>query len=406
MVWLRIVWLKSLSKVLGKIKGFYGRFKNASKRGVLLPAWRTLTGETPLISFETLLNIYLQDPAAKAAVDFIADQTVGMGFYTTAEDSRAKAVVDEFNEAVNLDGMLMQATREIVGFGNSFWERIEPNQLESLKILPLTSVEKILRDRYGGVQGYKQTFRYGSNLLDAERIIHFCWNPVDGEAFGTGILRSLAETMQLNNGETRPCYAAMKGGIEKGMTEIIKKYAGPTELWKFPGLPDDKASEYASLLKGMPREGARFVVNVPAEVEVITVDPRSRFEAYVEHVWNQFILGLQTPLPKLFTTPGFTEASAKAAIEVAERKVMALQRFLKRIVEREIFAAVARQGGFDPVKAQIRLNWGIPEKLELTVEDQLKAFELGAIRGEELRKMLIKQGWELWEPKQQQPSSG
>jgi len=392
--------LKSLSKALRKIKGFYERLKNTSKRGVFLPAWRTLTGEPPLVSFETLVNIYLQDPAAKAAVDFIADQTVGMGFYTTAEDPKAKALVDEFNEAINLDDMLMQATREIVAFGNSFWEKIEPNRLESLRILPLTSVEKILRDKFGVVQGYKQSFRYGSNLLDAEHIIHFCWNPVDGEAFGTGTLRSLAETMQLSNGETRPCYAVMKAGIEKGMTEVIKKYAGPTELWKFPGLPDDKASEYASLLRGMPREGARFVVNVPAEVEVVTVDPRSRFEGYVEHVWNQFILGLQTPLPKLFTTPGFTEASARAAIEVAERKVMALQRFLKRIIEREIFVPIAKQTGFDPVKAQVRLNWGMPEKPELTVQDELRAFELGAIRSEELRKMLVKQGWELWESQQ------
>jgi len=391
---------EGLSRVLGKIKGFYGRLTKASKQGVLLPAWRALAGETPSITLGTLVSIYLQDPAAKASVDFIADQTVGMGFYTTAEDSGAKTVVDEFNEAVNLDGMLTQATREIVGFGNSFWERIEPDHLESLQILPLTSVERILRDRYGVVQGYKQSFRYGSSLLDAQRIIHFCWNPVDGEAFGTGTLRSLAEAMQLNNGETRPCYATMKAGIEKGMTEIIRKFAGPTELWKFPGVPDDKASEYASLLRNMPREGARFVVNVPAEVEVVTVDPRSRFEAYVEHVWNQFILGLQTPLPKLFTTPGFTEASARAAIEVAERKVMALQRFLKRIVEREIFVPVVEQAGFDPVKAQVRLNWGMPEKPELTVGDQLRAFELGAIRSEELRKMLIKQGWELWEPEQ------
>lgn len=166
-----------------KIKGFYGRFKKTSKRGVLLPAWKSLTGETPLISFETLVYIYLQDPAAKAAVDFIADQAVGMGFYTTSEDLGAKAVVDEFSEAVNLDGLLMQTTREVVGFGNSFWEKVEPDYLESLKVLPLTSVDKILRDRYGGVEGYRQTFRYGGNFLDVGRIVHFCWNVVDGEAF-------------------------------------------------------------------------------------------------------------------------------------------------------------------------------------------------------------------------------
>ena len=188
-----------------------------------------------------------------------------------------------------------------------------------------------------------------------------------------------------------------KGGLEKGMTEIVKKYAGPTEIWKFPGLADDKASEYASVIKNMPREGARFVVNVPSEVEVVTVDPRSRFEAYVEHIWNQFILGLQTPLPKLFTTPGFTEASARAAIEIAERRIMSLQRFIRRIVEREIFKPVVEQAGLDPAKGGCRLNWGMPEKPEATVGDALRAFELGGIRAEELRKMLEKAGWELWE---------
>jgi len=386
-----------LSRFLGRLKGFYGRLRGTDKQGVLLPAWRSVTGETPPVSFETLMKVYIQDPAVRAAVDFLADQTVGMGFYTTAGMPRTKAVVDEFNESVDLDGLLMRATHEVVAFGNSFWEMIEPSRLECLRILPITSIEKILRDKYGEVQGYKQTFRYGGGSLDSDCIIHFRWNPLDGEAFGTGILRSLTEPMNLGNGEKRPSFIAMKGGMEKGMTEIVKKYAGPTEIWKFPGLADDKASEYASLIKNMPREGGRFVVNVPWEVEVVSVDPRSRFEAYVEHVWNQFILGLQTPLPKLFTTPGFTEASARAAVEIAERRVMALQRFIKRTVEREIFTPVIEQAGLDPAKTGCRLNWGMAEKPEVAVADVLRAFELGAIRAEELRKMLKNVGWELWE---------
>jgi len=364
----------------------------------MLPAFRTVIGESPSFSFDALVDIYLCDPAARAAVDFLADQTVGSGFYTTAEDAAAKIVVDEFNEAVNLDDMLLRTCREIVAFGNCFWEKLEPNFLEGLKILPITSIDKVLRDQYGEVQGFRQTVRYGGNMLPPERIIHFCWNPVDGEAFGSGILRSLAGVMSLSGNESRPSFVDMKASIEKGMTEIMRKYAGPTELWKFPGLPDDKASEYASLLKSMPREGGRFVVNMPAEVDVIAVDPRSRFDAYVEHVWNQYILGLQTPLPKLFTTPGFTEASAKAAIEVAERKVMALQRFIKRIIEREVFASVVRQVGFKPKEVQVRLNWGSPKIGEMRIEDLLKAFEDEAIRKDELRKMLIKQGWDLAEP--------
>jgi len=73
-------------------------------------------------------------------------------------------------------------------------------------------------------------------------------------------------------------------------------------------------------------------------------------------------LGGQTPISKLLTTLGFTEASANAAIEVAERHVMSLQRFTKRIVEREVFVPVIQQAGLEPKKADCRLNWGMPEK--------------------------------------------
>jgi len=367
----------------------------AEKKGVLLPAWRTITGETPPISFETLLSIYVSDPAAHAAVDFLADQAVGAGFYTTAELPEAKTVVDTFNEVSHIDELLLQTAREIVAFGNCFWEKLEPAKLENLQLLPITSIGRIVRDAYGNIQGYKQSFHYGNGTLEPERIVHFRWNTVNGEAFGTGVLRTLAESLKLTNIDTRPSFAAMKASMEKSMTEIVRKHSGPTEIWKFEGLSDDRISEYAAMLKSMPREGARFVVNTPVEVEVVSVDPRSRFDAYVEHVWNQYQLGLQTPLPKLFTSPGFTEASAKAAIQIAERKVLALQRFIKRIVEREVFAPAVSQAGIDARKAKCRLQWGQPEKPLLKVEDMLKAFESGVVNAEELRAMLAKAGWEL-----------
>jgi hypothetical protein len=399
-----------LSKVLKRIfEGFSSLI--GGSRGVLLPAWKKVLGEAPAVSFETLLDVYLRDPAAKAAVDFLADQAVGMGFYTTVVEGfeDAKEIIDEFNESVNLDGLLQITAREVVALGNSFWEKIEPDHLESLKLLPIISIDKILRDRFGKVEGYKQTFAYGGTKIDPARVIHFCWNPVAQEPFGTGILHSLCTKLSLEGGETRPSYIVMKGAMEKGMTEIIRKYAGPTELWKFPGLRDDKANEYASKIKNMPREGARFVVNTEAEVDVVTVDPRSRFEAYVDHTWNQFILGLQTPLPKLFTTPGFTEASARAAIEVAERKVMALQRFIKRIVEREIFAPVLKQAGQNLVKAQVRLEWGLPEKPDvealLPMLANIAKDRPDIISAKEFRKILVDMGLALEKTEEEQEPS-
>jgi hypothetical protein len=85
---------------------------------------------------------------------------------------------------------------------------------------------------------------------------------------------------------------------------------------------------------------------------------------YVETLEDEFVLGLQTPLAKLIIKTGFTEASADAALEIAGRRVLALQRFVKRGVERYLFDRVVASAGLDPVKAQVRLNWGILESLD------------------------------------------
>ena len=100
-------------------------------------------------------------------------------------------------------------------------------------------------------------------------------------------------------------------------------------------------------------------------------------------------------MPKLFTTPGFTEASANAAIELAERKVYALQRFVKRVVEKEVFVPIIQQEGYDPQKADCRLNWGTPERPQIVVADIIRAAELQLISSTEFRSIMKKVGWEL-----------
>ena len=397
-----------MSVVLKKFKEFYGKLQK--NQGVLLPAWRQAYGEPRIVSFSDVITAYTRDPSCKAFVDFLADQAVGMGFYTTfnkeyAQAEQAKQIVDEFNEAVNLDELLQIGAREIVASGNSFWLKMEPERLENVKILPLTGFDNsraVMRDRYGDVTGYSYSYGDVKTSFPPEKIIHFKWNPVNFSAFGTGVLQVLLTELCFN-GDKRMSFLEMKARIEKIMPEIFEKYAGPDELWIFAGASDEKLAEYQRLIKSKPKAGARFVYNkAEADVKTVAVDPRARYEAYVEHILNQVYLGGQTPLPKLFTTPGFTEASARAALEIAERKVMALQRFIKRTCEREIFYPVIQQAGLNPVKANCRLNWG-REKPEVKLEDMIRLAEISAssgveyVRPEEVRKNLIKSGFELWE---------
>ena len=371
----------------------------------LKPSAGALPGEYPPIEFGLLLEIYLKDPTARAAVDYLADQVVGMGFYTTAELPEAKELVDEFCECVGLDELLQITAREVIAFGNSFWLKITPDKLEGLKLIPITNIHRIFRAPDGTVEAYE--VRSGGKFVKLKpgEVIHFKWNAVNNEAFGSGLLRTLAEPLELqvvNISERKPLYV-MKALMQEALIMQLLTHSSPNQLWIFPGIPPSeldvsKPGTIAYEVANMPPWGARWVSNQKdADVKVAVPRISRGFEMHIENISDEFILGLQTPLPKLIIKRGFTEASAKAAVELVERKVMALQRFIKRVVERQVFTPLVEQAGFDPREARVRLHWGVPERPELEVSDILRAFELGVISREEARGMLAEIGWKLSE---------
>jgi hypothetical protein len=77
-----------------------------------------------------------------------------------------------------------------------------------------------------------------------------------------------------------------------------------------------------------------------------------------------------------------------------------IQRMIKRRVEREIFAVIVQQAGYDSAKAAVRLNWGSPDEPEMLMADLISAATspVPLIRAEEFRKNAIKAGWQLWDP--------
>jgi hypothetical protein len=192
----------------------------------------------------------------------------------------------------------------------------------------------------------------------------------------------------------------MKAKIERIMPRIFEKYAGPDVLALLEKADESTIQKFAQAIKNRGEEGAWLFYSGKGDIRPVTLDPRARFEYYVEHLINQFYLGCETPLPRLFSTPGFTEASAKAALELQTMLIKPVQRYIKRQVEREIFDVVLAQAGVDPAGAQARLHWGSPKTQETSMADMLRAAELGFIRAEEFRKNAVKLGWELWEKAQ------
>lgn len=374
--------------------------------------------DTSTIPLSDVMKLYDRDPTCKSSIDLLAASTVGMGFYTTADAKydkapQAKAAVDNFCEDVNLDGLLNEMAKPLIGCGNDFWLKLTPNQLTDALRIPIDAIQRI---GLGTVQdlkiphkptGYQLLTTYGGaagNELKPEAVIHWRLNGNNPSGFGTGLLQVLLHTLTID-AEKRPPYAWMKAKIEKILPNIFIKYAGPDVVVQLEGQREDTIKKYEAAIKNRPEEGQwLFSGSKSVGVYPVTIDPRARFEYYIDHMVNQFYLGCETPLPRLFSTPGFTEASARAALSLQDMLIKPTQRYIKRQVEKEIFSTIVKQAGFDPEKAKVRLNFGSPQTPQVSLTDLIKAAEIGLIRTEEFRKNAVKFGWELWAAKNQKPT--
>lgn len=364
--------------------------------------------ETADIPLAEVMQLYERDPTCKASVDLLAASTVGMGFYTTCEQGqeKAKAAVDRFCEEVNIDCLLNDMAKALIACGNDFWLKLTPRRLSDVLRMPIDAVDRVQLSSVEGlklpykVEGYKLSYKYQLNttsILSPEAVIHWRLNSYNTSSLGLGLLQVLVHTLTVGT-DKRPAYSWMKAKIERIMPKIFEKYAGPDVLAYVDKADSATIKQFESAIKNRPEEGAWLFYNRPCEVKPVTIDPRAQgFVYYIDHIVNQFYLGCETPLPRLFSTPGFTEASARAALDLQDMLIKPIQRYIKRQVEREIFNPVLRQSGFDPAKTKVRLNWGSPKTPEFVPADLIHAAQLGLIRPEEFRKNAVKFGWELWD---------
>jgi hypothetical protein len=372
--------------------------------------------ETPSIPLADVMGLYERDPTCKSSVDLLAASAVGMGFYTTVNEKyggakEAKKAVDQFSESVNFDTLLCDMARVLIACGNDFWLKITPERLAELHRLPIDAVERIEQSSMQNsglkipykVESYKLRQSYGGESLRPEAIAHWRINCIGLSGFGTGVLQVLLHSLTFQS-DRRPAYAWMKAKIERIMPKIFEKYAGPDVLALLEKADEATIQKFERAIKNRSEEGAWLFYSGKGDIKPIVLDPRARFEYYVDHIINQFYLGCETPLPRLFSTPGFTEASAKAALDLQAMLIKPIQRYIKRQVERDIFDVVLAQTGFNPSEAQMRLNWGSERLPEIVMADMLKAAELGLIRHEEFRKNAVKFGWQLWGQSQPETS--
>ena len=413
-----------LSRLIAPIKAL--RSQSRSEGVVVGLGGYYYASEYPQPSFAEYVDWYRRDPSVMAAADFIGQAVAGVGGYTTSDNPEAKDVVDEFNEEVNLDEIHLQVGVWSLLCGNFFLERVyseytteevfdggsrvelaapaEGAELVGLKPIPLTSISSVQRDRFGRILWYNQVFKGVQLKLSPKIVVHYAWNRVDCEPFGTGWLTPLITQGRGYASEAsgrvrrRGSLLELKERLDDAAARLCLRYV-PRHVYNFPGKSDDWVRSLAKDLAKLEPE-QDFVTNVEGfDVKEVTVGSRASIEFLWRYIWEQVLIGTQTHHIRLFTTPGFTEASAKEATAAMERKIAAARRFIKRITEREIFRPLLESRGFSG-DVSVRWNWGAVEKPQPKIEHLIEFSKLAAqglevVSVDEVRAMLRDFGFKL-----------
>ena len=355
--------------------------------------------------FKRRLECFLKDPDTYTAIISLTALIVGPGFHVSG-DERAVNVVNDFNREVGMDQLLFKAISEMLWAGNSFWLRVyEDGRLTALRHIPSTSIAAIHRSDFE-IKAL-EVRSIGGELLKIgfENVVHFYFIRHGGEVLGSPINRPLTETRLFYDADRGtfhelPSYYDVKWGMEWAMWKVLMKYP-PRHIYLFPRLSGEAQREYAEKIKRM-LPGEDIVTNQELKVIDAKMDPRARFDSYIEYLDNKVTIGLMNTILRLFTKPGFTEASAREANRIQANLVAAIQRAVKRTVERQIYYPLLESYGIDPRKAEVRFNWGIPEKPKITLEDVQRFYSTPphvepALTRPEVRKILRGLGFPIAE---------
>lgn len=398
--------LKHLSKKLGNLKrlseGLKSIISGIRKTGTLMVPEKTWGGRVyPDPTFERMMEVHLGDPDVESALEFIGGIAVGNGFETIvneeySEAETAKEIIDNNCKEFGLDQLTQEMAVDIIGYGNCWFWKGNPEKIEYLARISPGTIKACEFSDDGLFLKSVQTTYY---KFPANELIWLKTNRIGKTPLGVGILQKLCTALKTTSGETRAPFAEIKARVQEAMATQIEKFSAPNQMWVLPDCPDDKLVTYHAKIQKF-KQGTRLAYNKAGATVIQAIPERMRgLDFYAETLWNSFYLALATPYPKLILGggPGFTEASAKAAERIGERKIFTLQRYLKRVIETEIFDVWLMQEGLDPKQAQPRLNWRLSDrpKMEVLLPLLHGTWLKKGMTTEEWRKILMNIGVDL-----------
>lgn len=283
---------------------------------------------------------YEEDATVGTSVDTLSEMVIGPDIYVTIkneDDSATKAAkeeIDSLNEKIRLQENLLNVDKCMNIFGFCPVERIikvggypPPGGISGLMVLDPPTVT-YQREPNGTVKGYTQTVESGKPIpFKPDDLIWFTNNQAGnarGSLYGTSRIKRVIKLLDIRD------------QVIQNIEGIMRNQARPPIVWRVNSEGD------VQTLKGILKEckdAETDPVVFPAnaiQFDVVKTETRASYWEYVPYIDGLIFQGLHAPM--LDYLRNATEASANTMLEVIERHVEGRQRYIKRMVETEIYS--------------------------------------------------------------------
>lgn len=306
-------------------------------------------------------NAYLNFPLVAAAIDLTAEQVVQQFHF---EGPNANRLMD-WADKVNLGQQLYILAKHLLKNGNVWVEFPTLNEMKFVD--PKTMVTH--RTVTGDVIGHSQEVDFQSKVLwgstgDEQRdgsfpvrsafenIVHFKFNTLAGDKYGTSIIHSTLPLLDI------------KDQMESDMPTIIRRYAAPlihVQMGDPDHMPsDDDIAETQSKLQDIYAD-TEYVTNHLTKMTAVGFEGKAmKLEEPMKHIDANIIAGLQVP-PELIGLGTSNKAESEVKLRSFGRHVKAIQRAIAIEFEDKVIQ------GMHNLSPKNKLVWGQAEEREFEI---------------------------------------
>jgi hypothetical protein len=299
-------------------------------------------------SLKNFWHYYESEGTVFASINTTAWNAVMVGYVLVSADEKAKLLIQNALEIMDIDAILLDSVIYGLVFGDSFIEKVRSGKnIVKLKTVdPITM--QINTDEHGEIVDFQQKIQ-GQLLpkLSLEEIIHFRFFPKPDGPYGLSLISPSKDTID------------RKITTDESIAKAIGRHGTPKYVVKVgdkENIPDKDVFESIKATLEDIEAINEFII--PGTIDITTIDESGiqSVKEYYDYFQTQLIVGLLCPEEALGQGKGSTEATARVKEIMYERFIKAIQHKITTIVRLDVINPILLSNGMDENIVYMKFN--------------------------------------------------